>query len=405
LPGKGAGSNVNLVDIGNTSTSSASPYSNSVTDPKANYKAFATSQSVIESAASQLALTLRAFGKPRIKLIDQTSLIYFSIEGSTPEQAQSKAYALHHSLMDLLDTLREDELKQQEGSALELIDKFRKKLNAASKTLLDFQSKSNLVSMTQFNELVLSIEQLRRDRTHTKAQLKEVEGKTYQLNKILGFDAKFASNALILQNDIFFQEIISDHAKNSLLLTQTSNKWGENHPDVMNAKTAYTATKTSLNTRLKTLVPSHHTKSELLLTLQSDNTRNKLMQDLIEFDATKIGLQQKLKELTKLINTLIEERNDLTIPASRLDELIRNHQVAEAIFTSALARTDTSKSDVFVSYPLVQMLDKPNVPEKPSSPNKLFALLGAFSSSFFVITGLTMLWIRKPYLQKILKKK
>jgi len=404
LPGKGAGSNVNLIDIGNTSTSAASPYSNSVTDPKANYKAFATSQSVIESAAEHVSLTLREFGKPRIKLIDQTSLLYLSIEGSSPEEAQNKAYALHNSLMSLLDKLREDELQQQEGSALEVLEKFRGKLNSASKKLLDFQSQSNIVSMAQFNELVLSIEQLRRDRTHTKAQLKEVAGKTSQLEQILGFDAKLASNALILQNDIFFQEIISDHAKNSLALTQVSNRWGEKHPDVVNAKASYFATKKSLSTRLNKLLPTHQLKNELLLTLQSDSTRNKLMQDLIEFDTNKIGLQQKIKELTILINALINERNELTIPASRLDELIRNHQVAEAIFTSALARTDTSKSDVFVSYPLVQILDKPDVPEKPSSPNKLFALLGATASSIFVTIGLILLWVRKPYIQKILKK-
>ena len=89
----------------------------------------------------------------------------------------------------------------------------------------------------------------------------------------------------------------------------------------------------------------------------------------------------------KLVSQLIEERNRLTIPASKLDELIRNHQVAEATFSSALARIDTSKADVFVSYPLVQLLDMPSLPESPSSPKKLFVVLGAVFSSLFSMSA------------------
>ncbi|MCW9017745.1 MAG: hypothetical protein OQJ89_12315, partial [Kangiellaceae bacterium] len=43
LPGKGMGANVSLVDIGQTSTAAASPYASASTNPKSNYKEFATS--------------------------------------------------------------------------------------------------------------------------------------------------------------------------------------------------------------------------------------------------------------------------------------------------------------------------------------------------------------------------
>lgn len=405
LPGKGAGANVSLVDIGQTSTAAASPYANSATSPKANYKEFAMSSTVRNRAAEKIELSLQEFGVPRVKLVDQTSLLYFSIEAGTPVLAQRKALALHESLLEMLDKLRQDELSQQEGGALKALEAYRKKLNQASEKLLSFQSQSNLVSMSQFNEIVMSIEQLRRDKTQAIAKLKEVEGKSRQLQKTLGLNSKQASNSLILQNDNVFQETIKEFTKVQQVFLSNRSKWGENHPQVRKAYIDFVAADKNLKSRFKSLVESEYPKKNFLLTLKSDTTRNKLMQDLIDFDVLRTGLAKRVASLSQIINKLIKERNQLTIPASQLDELIRNHQVAEAIFTSALARTDTSKSDVFVSYPLVQLLDRPSLPEKPSSPNKLFAILGALLSSVFVTIGLILLWIRKPYIQKILKKK
>ncbi|MBV1908266.1 MAG: hypothetical protein KUG78_03035 [Kangiellaceae bacterium] len=403
LPGKGAGANVNLVDIGQTSTAAASPYSNSSTSPKANYKEFAMSGSVIANAAKIVGIARYEFGVPRIKLVDQTSLMYFTIEGNSPEQAQNKAKALHQSLMDLLDRLRDDEINQQEGSALQALEGFREKLETASQKLLRFQSESNLVSMSQFDQLVTSIEQLRREKAQLIAQLDELDGKGNYLQKNMRLSAKQASDSLVLQNDSLFQSLITKYSEEELSLNNAEARWGKQHPRVKKASSQLHGAKTALDSRYKQLVGSTAGIKKELLKLGSDQTRNKLLRDLVDFDVTKNGLSRKIKSFEILISELIKERNSLTLPASRLDELIRNHQVAEAIFTSALARTDTTKSDVFVSYPLVQVLDKPNLPFRPSSPNKLFAVLGATASTFFTLFGLLILWKRRPYIQRILK--
>ena len=402
LPGKGAGANVNLVDIGHTSTMSASPYSNASNSPKANYKEFAMSSVVRKNAAKKMNMSIDEFGKSRVKLVDQTSLIYFSIEGNSAKQAQEKAEALHSSLLELLDKLRQDEISQQEISALSALEGFRAKLARASQNLLNFQSESKLVSMTQFNEIVMSIEKLRREKSSSAALLNEIEGKAMQLSHNLGVTAKQASDSLVLQNDQLFQEIIKDNASIQLEYYNNLSKWGENHPTVKNSVVQYEMSNENLNSRFSQLIKKTVLDREIL-ELKGDATRNKLLQDLIDFDVAQHGLRHKISTQTKLISNLIEERNSLTIPASKLDELIRNHQVAEAIFTSALARTDTSKSDVYVSYPLVQVLDSPSLPIKTSSPNRIFALLGATVSSVFTILGLTLLWIRKPYIRRILK--
>ncbi|TQV73784.1 hypothetical protein FLL45_13015 [Aliikangiella marina] len=403
LPGKGAGANVNLVDIGQTSTSAASPYSNSSTSPKANYKAFATSNAVLKNAASSLGMTVSEFGKPRVKLVDQTSLLYFSIDGRTPEVSLQKAQALHKALLGLLDKLRQDEINQHEGSALKALDSYRNKLDDASDQLIRFQSESNLVSMAQFNELVMTIEQLRREKTQSVALLKEIEAKAKKLQQIIDLNSEQAADSLVLQNDSVFQKSMQEFTQAQQRYLTVQSKWGSNHPEVKKAKNDFMATDRTVKLRFKRLVNAKLPKEASLLTLKSDATRNKLMKDLIEYDVLQKGLKEKVVTLEEIIKRLVKERNELTIPASKLDELIRNHQVAEAIFTSALARTDTTKADVFVSYPLVQLLDTPSLPERPHTPKKLFAFVGAFFSTLFVILGLMLLWIRKPYIRKILK--
>ncbi len=86
-----------------------------------------------------------------------------------------------------------------------------------------------------------------------------------------------------------------------------------------------------------------------------------------------------------------------------LDDLKRDVQVAEAVFSSALARTDTSKSDYFASYPMVQTLEAPEVPQKPSAPLPLLAVAGGIAATILIIAALVLTWIRTALLQRILK--
>jgi uncharacterized protein involved in exopolysaccharide biosynthesis len=93
----------------------------------------------------------------------------------------------------------------------------------------------------------------------------------------------------------------------------------------------------------------------------------------------------------------------LSEPASRLDDLKRDVQVADAVFSSALARIDTSKSDFFASYPIVQTLEAPETPLRPSSPLPLLAIAGGFAASLFILAALVLTWLRTALLQRILK--
>lgn len=53
-----------------------------------------------------------------------------------------------------------------------------------------------------------------------------------------------------------------------------------------------------------------------------------------------------------------------------------------------------SRSNIFASYPRIQLLTPPALPEEPSSPKTLLALLGAGMSSVFFTAGFILLWMR-----------
>ncbi|MFX8554359.1 hypothetical protein ABTM01_19535, partial [Acinetobacter baumannii] len=79
---------------------------------------------------------------------------------------------------------------------------------------------------------------------------------------------------------------------------------------------------------------------------------------------------------------------------ARLEDLKKDHLVAEAVFTSAVARLDTNKTDIYASYPMVQTLAAPDLPDRRSTPNTLIAVLGGIAASLLALLALAMAWVR-----------
>jgi uncharacterized protein involved in exopolysaccharide biosynthesis len=403
LPGSGAGTSVNLADIGQASTIAASPYGSTGISPKVNYKELITSDVVIHAAAKSLDMTAEHFGKPRVRLVEQTSLINLDISGSEPGLARAKAHALNASLLQLLDRLRIDEIQRRDAGFNNMLQGFREKLDQARNALLDYQSQSDIVHTGQFDQLTLSIEQLYLERARVKADLEEVRGQVRQLAESLGLTARQIGDALVLQNDPLFRNSRDEHSQARLLLETYTDKWGDRHPEVRKEKTRLAAARRTMQQRIETLVQGSNPELIELLQLEGDTTRNALFENLVVLDSRRTGLEEKFGELQRLIADMQKKLGELAGKAARLDDLKRDHQVAEAVFSSALARIDTGKSDIYVSYPLVQLLDAPTLPDAPASPDTPLVIAGAVAGSLFVIAGLVLMWIREPFLRRISK--
>ena len=126
----------------------------------------------------------------------------------------------------------------------------------------------------------------------------------------------------------------------------------------------------------------------------SDSNKAVLFRELISLQTEKEGLKNRANELEQQIENLESRLSSLSPQESTLTNLQRNVQIAEAIFSSTMTKLDLSKSEIFAYYPQIQMITQPNIPEEPSSPKTLFILIGSSMGSFFLTTGIFLLWWR-----------
>ena len=88
--------------------------------------------------------------------------------------------------------------------------------------------------------------------------------------------------------------------------------------------------------------------------------------------------------------------------AARLEDLQRDFSVAEAVFASAIARTQSSKTDIYASYPLVQVLEDPSLPDGPTSPKRKLAVVAGAAATVLLLFSLSLAWIRLALIRRLL---
>ncbi|MCK8043285.1 exopolysaccharide biosynthesis protein [Shewanella sp. 1CM18E] len=404
LPGSGAGAHVTLDSVGQANSSTTSPYTSSAIDPRINYKTIASSKSLLASAAKTLQLTAGEFGSPKLKLPNQTGIMQFSIKAQSAKAAQQKAWAHYHSLQAILSELRSDEIEQREDAIRVGMASFANKVSHTQEKLLEFQSEHGLVSLDQFKELALTMERLRHNKVNLVSELQGVKASQKMLEIHLSLTPKQAAGLLTLKNDQLFQQLLISYTRVTASLAEYRSRFGKRHPKVVTYRDEQTSILSALSKRCKTLLG--YTDKRLMLMLSADDLdgRAQLMQQLLTLNTEAEGLRHQIDTLTQQIHDWNHRFTDSNDDAAKLEDLQREHQVATAVFTSALAKMDIGKSDIYAAYPLLQLMAAPSLPEKPDNLLVLLALVGGFAASISIIAGMGMLWIRKPILQKILTK-
>jgi len=124
---------------------------------------------------------------------------------------------------------------------------------------------------------------------------------------------------------------------------------------------------------------------------------------LIELSIAHYGLANSIQQQEtqlKLLRTELGESRQLTM---QLAELERDHQIAEAIFSSALTKLDSNRFDIYASYPLTQLLSIPGSDiRKDKFAIKLLIVCGFFMSliSAFIVV---MLRVRKIQIDSLMQ--
>ena len=404
LPGSGASASVNLSDIGQASSSASSPYSSSAVSPTATYKRLLGANRVLVEAARRIGIDRRSLGAPRIRLVDETSLILFELTGANPEEAQIRARAVLGSFLDELDRLRVDEVARREASARAPIEGYEREVRRIRDRIGALQRESGLTSVAQYEALVADAEALEVRVRETKARLEQKESEMYRLSATLGVDTATAALTLKLHSDTEFQSLADTMSAHAADLATARGKYGERHPQLVAARDAHAGARARLYSRAEVITGMPRDAIDQKIDMSPGGERGALLAELIRVAAAREGLAAELETLSASHAARADDVVRLMGPAAKLDDLNRDYQVAEAVFASAMARTDTTKSDIYASYPLVQVLEDASLAEAPSSPKANLAIAAGAGASFFLLIALALAWMRRPLIGRLLSK-
>lgn len=391
---------INLPSIGQAQTSSSTSFG-AHSDARENYKLIANSNSVVQNTAAVMEIKESEFGEPTVKIINNTTLLSIEIGGSSPELAKAKAQELYQALLARLDFLRSEEQLARNQTILKTVTNAQEKLLIAQSELSNYKAESGFSSPEQIKALISNIEILRKQRSITIAQLKDTSDRLQQLALNLKLSPQEAADALVLQTDKEFQQSLTEYTEATATLATLLPNRGYNYPDVVEARQKQQAFLQKMLQRGAILL-GKPVKQINLERLNLDNSngsgiqRGELFKQLITLQAEQRGLVGQVQGLSQQLTELETKLRTLTKKESVYDNLLRDLQIAEAIFASTVTKLDLIKGDPFASYPLTQVIEGPSLPKEPSAPKPKLVLAGTFLGSILVTTGLTLIWWREP---------
>lgn len=405
LPGTGNSSNVSLNDVGQVVSQTATPFGTRGFNPRVNYKVMLSSRRIIANAAAQLGLSIQQFGEPKVTLTEQTSILEVTISADTPEVASAKLDALYKALQDELNALRADEVAKRDESIESVLEDYRQKTNKSRASILDFQERSFLISPEQMTQLTLTLATVREKHIYVQSELQEMNDFIRQMGTDLGITSSMAARALTLQSDPEFLGFYEELRLSAAAYSDYSSKWGSQHPKVIAAQKRNASAREKLYARGAALTGMQTVEQFMAINLENNPRRAQLFSEFVEAQAQREGLKAKSDELRLSIEEMEGRLKVYAREVAELSRLQREFDMADAVFTSAAARLEANKSDVFASYPVIQMLTRPDVPVDPSSPKALLAIAGGVMGAIFLTIGLVIVWKREALLSALLKRK
>ena len=397
LPAASNGSTVALETIGQTSTSPSQPFGSVSLSPKVIYREIASSEQVLEDAAKSMGLTKRAFGKARIKLIDETSLMNFRMSARTPEQAQAKARALLGAFERQLDTLRRDEIERRSAFARKNLEVYRANLEKARESMAEFRRVSGLQSIEQFKEASTSAELLRRKLAVQRGQLKGLLSEHEALVRRVGLTPEQAAAGVRLASDPAFERLAKAYGESSAAVSESNLRFGPNHPKLAILKMRADGALVKLRDIADDAGLSATADLRRLAMVATNSKQSELFKDIVASESKLAGSRDAIEVLEGQLDQFESKIVKLGKAAARLEALQKEHLVAEAVYTSAAARLDIGRTDLFDSYPMVQVLSVPNLPVKRSQPRLSYALAAGLLGTFFILLAWGAIWIRSKF--------
>ncbi|MCG3268374.1 hypothetical protein [Yoonia sp. I 8.24] len=403
LPGSGASASMNLNGIGQASSYANSAFASNAVSPTETYKRLLSANRILVAAADALEISQAELGKPRVSLVDQTSLIHVELTGGSPIEAQERGEAILVAFFAELDALRADEQQTREDSSLGVIQDYRQSVAATRTDIANLQSDTGLISVDQYEALLAQQTVLEAQVRAQEAVVSEKRASVRMLEQNLGIQAGIAATTLKLFANEEYTNLIAEAAVQAATFAEATAHYGAQHPTVTDARRSQHQAQEAAAVHAAVLTGLDITQISNL-DLAPDGARAALLSQLVDMNASYAGAADQLATLRTQLAAEVDRLASIAPAAAKLQDLQRDFSVAEAVFASAIARTQTTKSDVYASYPLVQTLENPSLPDAPSSPNRNLALAAGVAATFMMLMGLALGWMRLAIINRLLSK-
>lgn len=394
IPGATTAVNVALDKIGQASSAPVSAYNTGHISPKVIYKEMAQSDDVRAEAARALGISPREFGAPRIKLVDETPLVHIEMRHGDPETAWQQAQALIAALQARLDRLRNDELSRRTATVLRNLDEYEHSLLQARAKVAALQAASGLQSLAQFNEFSASLVQRGRRLAELESELARLEREQSTLAQRLGVEPALAAVALATMADPTLAKAISDYADATAALGAELRRLGPENPQLLLLQKRQASAAALLDTATARRGVSDPAMREILVLLTNSSHQAELYKRLVANEAMLDGRRVEFVTTTRELRLLEAEHARLGRAAAEFEDLKKQLTVAEAVYATAKARIETTKSDVYGSYPLLQTLASPSRPTSPGGAQGLLALAGGVLGTLLLALAWFLAWLR-----------
>mgnify|MGYP000368547087 CR=1 FL=1 len=400
LPGSGASSSVNLANIGQASTHANSAFASSAISPTETYKRLLSADRVVRAAATLTDLDAAGFGKPKVMLVDQTAFIHVKMSAGSALAAREKNAALLSAFMAEIDRLRGDEQDTRASGGLDAIRDYRDSISHTRAEIDALRRETGLQSAAQYDRLVNEADVLRVQIETLRATLDRKRSATARLEKTLDLDAPTAAQILRLNGDETYVALTAAVANAAADVAAARARFGPRHPSVQTAVSAYETAKSEVAARSRIVIGA-----DLPLERVRDGAgRGVLLAELVRHDTERRGVATELLALETQLEHHDARLRALSPLAAQLEDLQRDFDVAEAVFASAIARTQSQRTDIYASYPLVQVLEDPTLPDAPSSPNKKLAIAAGLAATLFLVITLTLAWSRQSIIDSLTRE-
>lgn len=403
IPGVGTQGNLALPGFGAGSANNKegqSPYSYLLKiDPRQNYQYIGMSDTVLSQAAKAMNMSLEEFGEPIIILGEGTTIIEFSLEGKSAQEAQQKSQVFYETLVNHTNYLRTTQLNYQKETTQRTIESSRDNVRVAQNKLSQFREKSALKVSGQIDRLGDQLEDLRLNRINLLSQKEATESRLRNLERSLNISAFQASEALLVRDDIVLQENLISYNSSLKNIQELNSFFTANSPQVIEEKKKLNAIEQVIVTRGLQLL-NRPVTIQSIERLNFSGGRKQLVELLITLQTDKEGLENQIYEIDRQIIALEIRLTTLVKEQPILNSLEQDVQLSESILVSDVAKLKLDKPELATAYPVLQLLSEPSLPEEPEGNLKKMVILGAVAFSLLLTTGILIFWWETPTRQK-----